>query len=217
MKVKLLIFASILFFAGCSKSKITDKTKSDESAIRVKSVAATSEFQSRTQKFSLLTPAEKFQLWQGHILNAKAQFLESDERRKVASIDQLLANLTVEVFDESSTGTSDIFLNYFMPVWSSSAANIFTEQEIYDITFNPAAQVIGRFAPEDIGGGLPGGGPNCFCHIGASGFSCRRLTISIPPSITNGICERTAADCEGSSRGCGWVWLQSCYGNHCQF
>lgn len=216
MKVKVLIFASILFFAGCSKGKIADETKSDESAVRVKSVAATSEFQSRTQKFSLLTPAEKFQLWQGHILNAKAQFEASGERRKVASIDQLLANLTVEVFDENSTGASDVFLNYFMPIWSSSAANIFTELEVYDITSNPAAQVIGRFAPEDIGGGLEGGGANCFCNVGTSGFSCRRITVSLPPSITNGICERTAAICE-ERRGCGWFWLNMCNGNHCQF
>ena len=217
MKRNLLIFVSAIFLAGCSKNEKTEDVSSQASSLRVESVVSSNDFQSRIQLFGLLTGQEKFTMWQKHLVKARAQFAASGERRKIASIDQLLNNISVSMFDSQSSGQKDVFLNYFIPVWSGSAKNIFTDEELYDLTFNPGAQIIGRFADDEIGGGLEGGPANCFCHVGTSGFSCRRMTIGIPPTITNGICERTAAECDASSNGCGWLWLQSCSGNHCQF
>lgn len=59
--------------------------------------------------------------------------------------------------------------------------------------------------------------PKCFCHTGTAGYSCTRVTVGLPSSVTFGICEYTNAGCTYKRRGCGALWFSACSGNHCQF
>jgi hypothetical protein len=216
MKSTILFFAAVIVITGCTKSMNGDETQNEQSAMRIESVMGSGDFQSRVQMYNLLSPTERLQMWREHLVKAKNQFIGEVRPDKVSLIDELLSNLRVNVF-ESGSVEGDVFLNYFIPVWDSRAKTVFDDFEMYDLTFNPSAEIIGsRTAPPEIGE-TPGGTADCFCHVGMSGFSCRRITISIPPSITNGICERTPADCKERNLGCGWFLLSSCKGNHCQF
>ena len=133
---------------------------------------------------------------------------------KVSLINDLMANLEVSLFNNNSS-KSDIFSNYFIPIWRKNAKNVFTEFELYDLAFEPSADPVGNVtAPPE----LPGGIANCFCHVGESGFSCRKVSVGFPSgiTITNGVCQ-LVGDCTYSHPGCGWFWLSSCSGNHCNF
>jgi hypothetical protein len=217
MKSKQLVpifFIAVLL--GCSKSKNADPTEEKTLKIKIESVIASTSSEERIQMFNLLTAEEKYVLWKDHFQKAKAQFTASGHTQKISLIDDLLLNFTSSVFDDNSQA-GDVFLNYFVPIWNNLAETAFTSQELYDISFNPAAVVIGNLVvqPEDDDNPSPTAG--CFCHAGTSGFSCRKVIVSIPPSIQNGICERSNADCTEKRRGCGWFWLSTCDGNHCQF
>lgn len=216
MKLKLTtMLAVITVIAACTKTQTRETDLQNVSGAKLANVIARADFQSRIHVFDLLSKQERYVLWHDHLVKAKEQFVNENNTTRANSISELLANLTPEVFDVSSKASA-VFSNYFMPKWVESARPAFTPAEIYDIGFDPSADIIGRTAPEDIGGGL--GGANCFCHVGTSGFSCRRIEVGFPSgvSIVNGICERTGT-CTGSSTGCGWLWLQSCSGDHCNF
>lgn len=211
----MLLGTGLLVQTACNKANNTDDGLSDLSDNSISSVLNDADFSSRVQKYSLLLPSEKYKLWRDYWLRAKAQFTASRETAKVNLVDRLLSGISASVFDDISNTESDVYFNYTMPIWQQDARLVMTDQEIYDLGFNPSAEVVGKAVPsvEDESG------PKCFCHVGMSGFTCRRVQFGFPSgvTITNGICERTAAYCEGSNWGCGWVWAQSCYGNHCNF
>jgi hypothetical protein len=216
MKLKLTtMLAVVMIIAACTKTQTKEADIQNVSGAKIANAIATADFQSRIHVFDLLSEQERYVLWRDHLVKAKEQFINEKNEAGVNSISELLANLTPEVFDVSSKASA-IFSNYFMPNWVASSRSVFTPAEMYDIGFDPSVKIIGRTAPEDIGGGP--GGANCFCHVGTSGFSCRKIEVGFPSgvSIVNGICERTGA-CTGSSTGCGWLWLQSCSGDHCNF
>lgn len=60
--------------------------------------------------------------------------------------------------------------------------------------------------------------PDCFCHVGNFGYSCKKWSYGFPSGITveYGLCE-SGSSCGGSGAGCGLLWLESCYGGHCNF
>jgi hypothetical protein len=211
------IAAAIIMFAACTKTQTANEELNNVSNEKIEALISTVDFQSRIQLFNLLTKKEKYKLWRDHMVKAKNQFLNENSPAKAAKVDEILTNLTVDVFENSSNAAA-VFSNYFIPRWQATMNVDFTPKEMYDLGFNPGVEVLGRVAPEEIGTG-GGGGANCFCHAGASGFSCRRITVEIPMgiSIVNGICEQSAIQCVYSRYGCGWFWLSSCNGNHCNF
>lgn len=217
MKLKLtsLLALTFLFFA-CTRTETSESAVQTVSAEKIKAQIAGAGFETRVQLFNLLSTKEKYALWQAHLLKARQQYANNGNSNAKDKIDELLANLTEEVFVKESQAAA-VFSNYFMPVWNATAQKIFTAEELYDIGFDPSADTMGLVAPDDVGGG-GGGLASCFCHVGTSGFSCRKIEVRFPSGVTiiNGICERSD-DCKGASSGCGWLWLQSCYGNHCNF
>lgn len=211
------MLAVILFFAACTKPQTEMHEPEMVSSEKIESLISTVDFQSRIQMFNLLTKKEKHRMWRDHLVKARTQFLNEGHPAKVAKVDELITNLALDVFD-NTTSTSAVFTNYFMPRWQASLNADFTPKEMYDLGFNPGVDVLGRVAPEEIGTG-GGTGVNCFCHVGTSGFSCRRITVDFPLSISivNGICEQGSSPCVNNRYGCGWFWLSSCNGNHCNF
>ncbi|MEK7226851.1 MAG: bacteriocin fulvocin C-related protein [Bacteroidota bacterium] len=217
-KITLCLFAIVTALLGCQKNNTLERKSSEKPNIQLERLSTASDFEVQKQIFNLMAPSERYSLWDGHLQNAKNQFTNTNESKKVALIEELLAAISVSVFDNTSTANS-IFENYFLPTWQSKADTTFSAMELFDLTYDPTEDTIGyRTAPPEIGG-EPGGGPSpkCFCHAGTSGLSCTKLVITIPPSITFGTCERTNAYCKESDYGCGRLWLWSCDGNHCQY
>jgi hypothetical protein len=208
------LMALVIVLASCTKSTIRETENNAVSEERIQRLLSTSDFQTRIQLFDVFTSRERYELWHRHLLKARAQYLQEENPARVSKIDELLAAVSVEVFVPNSR-EADIFSNYFMPKWNESAKKLFDQVELYNMVFDPVSDQMNVMAPDDIG---TGGMANCFCHVGSSGFSCRKIEVRYPAgfTITNGICERTN-DCKGSSTGCGWLWLQSCYGSHCNF
>lgn len=215
MKSKqLLLIFFITAILGCSRETNTDLTKEQKLKIKIESVIASTSSDQRIQTYNLLTSEEMYILWKDHLQKAKTQFIASGKTQKVNLINDILANFTSSIFDDSHA--EEVFFNYYVPVWRNSAESVFSPVELYDICFEPNVSVIGelRVVMEDEPDSGPA--PKCFCHAGESGFSCRRIQLG-HPFITNGICERTNASCIEKARGCGWFWRHSCDGNHCQF
>lgn len=213
----LLLAAVITSSMNCKKSDAIPLTSKQLSENKIQSVVQARDFSSRGQMYSLLTSDEKYNMWLSHLQMAKEQFADSGEVDKLLLIQRLLEAMSPAVFEENSP-EQDVFLNYFIPLWDKDAKRVFTDEEEYEITFVPDATVISKIAPIDIGD-TPGGDgtPPCFCNVGTSGFTCRKWIISIPPSVQNGICEKTSADCLEKRKNCGWFWQYTCDGNHCQF
>lgn len=218
MKYKLVIMAAVIAIAGCSKKDTATPAASPSVDDQIEKVRSARDFQSGVQMYNLLSKDARFKMWNDHLVKARQQFLSAGQKSKVVLVDDALANLASNVFAEQSRD-AEIFSNYFIPTWSAKAKKVFTDKEIYDLVFDPAADPIGTLvAPPDIGGGdqTP---PSCFCHAGESGFSCRKITVNFPTGVTivNGICENSSVVCNPSSTGCGWFWIYSCNGNHCNF
>lgn len=201
--------------AACTKPYFLEDDNAEASLLRIENFKATIDIQSQKQKYSLLSAPEKYQIWATHLQRAKIQFLESGHFEKSASISYLLDKLIVSVFSQAPTAAKDVFFNYHIPIWSSKAKNIFSEQEIYDLTSDPAKQIIGALTASDRAPKV-----SCFCHVGQVGFSCTSstLVIGIPPSYTiqQGVCICNT-DCKETSSGCGWFWYYSCNGRDCNF
>jgi len=216
LKLGLLVF--LITLLGCKKDNSSENRNPEKPNSQLERLSTVSDFDAQKQIFNLMTPSERYSLWDGHLQNAKNQFTNTNEPKKVALIEELLAAISASVFDNTSTANS-IFENYFLPTWQSKADTTFSVMELFDLTYDPTEDTIGwRTAPPEIGG-EPGGGsaPKCFCHAGTTGLSCTKFVVSIPPSITFGTCERTNAYCRESDYGCGRFWLKSCDGNHCQY
>lgn len=216
MKRKLTTLLAItVMLIACTKSSRNEEAAQANSTAAIKEKIAGAGFAARVQLFNMLNTQEKFNLWHAHLLQARNEYAVNGNTNALVKIDELLANLTPEVF-EADSKASTVFSNYFMPQWNVSAQKFFSPEELYNICFDPAADIMKLVAPDDVGGG--GGQASCFCHVGASGFSCRKIQVGIPSGVTivNGICERSG-ECKGAGTGCGWFWLQSCYGDHCNF
>jgi hypothetical protein len=215
-----IISAIFLFLSSCNKKDKFDGTQSaiqEENSQPGHYTANNADFETDIIAYNLLSASECYDIWAGHLQKAKTQFTFKNESIKANMVDYLLNNLTESVFDDGSY-TQTVFLNYFVPTWIDSAESIFTEVEFYDLTVEPYLDTIGveREISEPDGNNLYAM-PKCFCHTGARGYSCTRVQIGFPTNITFGNCERTNADCRERARGCGFMWLSSCDGNHCQY
>ena len=211
----------LITLASCSKGGLGDRPSTIPEPDQYTVLKSTDDFQSRLQIYDLLSADEKFSLWNDHLIKARAQFVSANQIDKVSMVDELSTNMSRNIFKEGMQYSSsvDVFLNYFVPLWLRKARTVFNELEIYDLTFNPLVKVVGeREAPSEIGVGSGGTVPDCFCHVGVTGYSCRRISVGIPSGvvITNGMCEKSG-DCMYFRRGCGFLWLSSCNGNHCVF
>ena len=214
MKYNYLMIAALVVITSCSKKDTQNDAAVLESNNQIELLKRTADFQAGVQVYNLMPAEARYKLWNDHLFMAKNQFTSSGQNGKAVLIDQLLNNIQRDVFAKN-TKDADVFSNYFMPGWYQKAKLIFTNKELYDLLFDPAAESIGTLvAPPDIGDNLA----DCFCHVGTSGFSCRKTTVSFPGGVTieEGICEQSG-DCNSSNLGCGWLWLYSCNGNHCNF
>ena len=217
-KIQIFFLVFIVLFNACSKTEYNKDKKvpkpKDQVDLNV-ILRESTDFESLIQMFNLLTASEKYELWYEHLLDAKDQFFH--EQDKVDMIDYLLSNMDSSIFIANSY-ENDVFTNYFVPIWIDSAKNFFSDLEIYDLTFDVTAEVIGEEETEEFM--PPDDGPvNCFCHVGNTGYSCKKISIGFPSGITiqYGVCEQGHSSCNSSSLGCGFLWLQSCNGNHCSF
>jgi len=213
MKQNIFWLASLLLLVSCSKQDLQGTASSAEKS---KAMLTKADFESRTRIFNAMPASERFQLWKEHLREAATGFAAQGAANKAASVNELLAELQESVFEQDSYA-ADVFTGYFLPAWASKASKIFDQVELYKLTFDPTADVNSLTAPGDVGTGLEDG-VGCFCHVGNSGYSCRTISVSIPLGVTikNGICENTGA-CTVSNLGCGFLWLSSCNGNHCNF
>lgn len=211
----------IAAMVSCSKQQAFETARADNPAEQTALLKESGDFESVIQVYNLLTGPEQYKIWRDHLLKARLQFQAAYSYDKVALIDQLLANINLSLFmdDQASQDKLAVFLNYFVPVWNSSAETVFSEMELYDLVSDPTVEVIGeRTAPPDMGEEPSDKSAPCFCHVGEKGYKCRKMTVGFPSGVNwvMGICEKVG-DCDYSRRGCGFFWFSSCNGNHCNF
>lgn len=217
--MKLYLITAIFAFAlfSCTKSMFEDAISNSGNTIE--SFKAEVDFDTKIQKYNLLSPMEQFTIWKEHLIKAKKYYIKANDTVKANSINQLLSTLPESIFYTTDTTSRDIFLNYTIPTWRQTAELIFSQEEIYDIVFDPTKDNIGGEGGTLTGRAAPPASTvDCFCHVGTSGFSCKKTSFGFPSGITieTGICE-TQGDCTYSRRGCSWLWLSSCNGSHCSF
>jgi hypothetical protein len=179
-------------------------------------LAKNSDFGSLVNMYNLLDSKSKYFFWSNHFLTASAN---TNTLQKKAKIDELRTFLTPELFNESSRQAA-IFTNYLIPAWAEKAKAIFSETELFQLLYeNNQIKANLRKSANQAGNDEQKVEADCFCHAGTSGYSCQKVTVGFPSGITieNGICEQSQISCNSSSEGCGFLWLQSCSGNHCQF
>ncbi|MFM7645867.1 MAG: hypothetical protein ACKO41_04045 [Sphingomonadales bacterium] len=112
--VPFLLIIMILSLGSCSKSHFQNEKNATASLLRVENFKTSADIEIQKYKYSLLTAQEKYNIWAAHLQKGKIQFLQSAQFEKSASVDHLLANLTVSVFSSVSTRDRDIFFNYFI-------------------------------------------------------------------------------------------------------
>ena len=219
---KLLLVVLVAALISCSKQQAYETARADIPATPATMLRESGSLDGQVQVYNLLTAPEKYKLWWDHLMKAKLQFQTARQYDKVALVEQLLSNIRVSLFsdDPALQQESEIFMNYFVPLWNASAEQVFSEMELYDLVSDPTVEVIGeRTAPPDMGEVPVDGGPApCFCHVGTKGYTCKKMTVGFPSGISwvIGVCEKVG-DCDPSRRGCGFLWLQSCNGNHCNY
>ncbi len=216
--MKRIIFVLVISgFISCSKQAengLPDQRAVADRSTSARAIDARSSYDERIQIYNLMKETERYNLWFNHLKNAKKQFTDNRETSKANLVAQLMEHLSVGIFASFSSTEKDVFLNYFIPSWLNNARTTFTSLEIYDLTFDPTSVSIGNRAslPPDEGSA------NCFCHVGNSGYSCTKVTVSFPWGVTvsNGMCEGSV-ECRASMLGCGLLWLESCNGGHCNY
>lgn len=210
---RVLFILTVVSLIACSKpeNSQTNRPLSVKKSLEIiKSSVRQGDVQSTIEAYSLLSAEEKYDLWYDHLSKAKSKYDSLANDSKSTLIDSLMKHLSISVFEDSSYDR-DVFLNYYLPTWQEEATSLFSIGELYNITFNPDCDDVTQSPePEYV---LPSN-INCWCHAGQSGFSCTKY--GFPEIIQTGVCERQG-DCNESSHGCGWLWLMSCNGNHCQF
>lgn len=164
----------------------------------------------RQQVYSEMSAQEKYDLWKKHFQYVKDSHAVGGDAEKRKLVQELENALSVDIFVDESNAQS-VFLEYTGPQWMAKAKLVLSDEEIYDVTMENAVL---RTPPADDIGQLP----KCFCHVGNSGYSCKKLSLSFPwgATIEYGICENNGP-CRYSRRGCGFLWLESCDGAHCNF
>lgn len=161
------------------------------------------------QIYNQLSADEKFSYWDAHLRFCEDS-LAAGFPEKASAIASLRGSLKTSIFEDESDAAT-VFLNYTLPVWLTNAEKVLTEVEIFELTMQNKFLPNVNIVPEVDNA-------ECFCHVGNKGYSCKKMELGFPSgvTITYGICE--APDpCEGSRRGCGFLWLQSCSGGHCNF
>jgi hypothetical protein len=161
----------------------------------------------RDQVYVQMSSQEKYDLWKQHF-----KYLKDDLRSdpdKVVSIENLESCLTVKLFEPESDERAT-FLAVTLPGWIEKVKGIFSDEELFEVIMeNRAAPVVP--VQTDIHT------PDCFCHVGNNGYKCKKIKLSIPPSLDYGVCEQGSTVCDYSRYGCGALWLESCNGSHCSF
>lgn len=212
--MKTTAFPLILFlaFAACSKQT---EVVTESTALQVEKVRMAPDYDAARQMFRQLQPAAAAFLWVKHVNEYKNLNSIRKNPDKQAAIDALLTHIRAGIFVRNSK-EAVIFLNYTFPAWLSLHGKRLSQRELYDLCFDPlqlSSMEAGQEYELEDAANAP-----CFCHIGNSGYSCKKLSIGIPSGVTveYGICE-SGSDCAFKTIGCGVFWLESCNGSHCSF
>lgn len=175
--------------------------------------------------YRLFTAQDKVKFWKTHFNLAlqNQPYLRSEIAKDL--IQELNKMINPEMFIDG-TNSNSLSKAYYMPVWLKKAELVLTKNQINELVFSNFLDIQ---KPTTIGQDQIkkqvtklGDGPeivaDCFCHVGETGFSCKKTTIGFPSgvTVTIGICEQAYA-CNSSSSGCGWFWLSTCDGGHCNF
>jgi hypothetical protein len=210
----------IFFMISCEKKDLAIESKPEKKKVELSSDAELTarDFDEDVIEYNLMTPAEKYKLWADHWEKAKEFFSGKSESTKVAMLDSMMAAISENSFDSTKTEYS-VLNGYWIPKWQNDLTSVFTDDEIYDLSFNPKTDSVGKAAPPDLGFDLGGDGAvNCFCHVGTNGFSCKKLSVGFPNiGYDYGTCEQGVQACTYKRYGCSWLWMSSCNGNHCNY
>jgi len=232
--------ATMLLFAIVSCTKNEQSSFINEDA-QVQKLLKAGDSQAQVQIYNLMQPAVRRKLWVHHLGNAKKQFVQSGEWSKVKLIDELLKQMSVDVFKTDSRQQT-VFLHYFLPQWTKAAREMFSDLGFYDLVGNPGQSLIrsssakdtpiatgevASLVSPDYNGEDDGSVPKCFCHLNQLGYACSvsetTVTVSSIGVISysykykEGRCEKKPAECRETLLGCGTLWLASCDGNGCVF
>jgi hypothetical protein len=196
------IFLFCIFTAlSCTKDKEASLDQLSEVAMETFHSGSAEE---QKQMYSAMTAEEKYNIWIDHLTAMQGRF--SGNSQQEALILQLKGKLSPGVFTDDSHDQI-VFMNYYTPQWMGYAKQVFNDKEIYDLVFE------NKNLPYE-----ESSTPDCFCHVGNSGYSCKKWSIGFPSGVTveYGMCENAYA-CNYSRRGCGFLWVESCNGSHCNY
>jgi hypothetical protein len=210
----------ILFFLliGCSKN-VNYNNEALTNSESIRKINSFDNLSAKKQVYSLLTSEVKFDLWVEHIDRLMAGSMIAQNNQKKELIKELRSFITKEIFENNSK-EKEVVLSYYAPKWLAKAEKVFTGKEVYEIVYDNvffAPVKINANSKGNLLAAVPSEEVDCFCHVGNSGYSCKKLVITLPPEVTYGICEQGSLPCKNSSNGCGFLFLESCNGNHCNF
>lgn len=227
MKIKYFIYAIIIASTLMNCSKKVETQTSEQTDFEIKLFKYQNEDNPGVRKiiYRLFTETEKVKFWKTHFKLALQKESYASNEAAVSLIHDLDNMIKPEMFIDGSNANY-ISKAYFMPLWLKKAETVLDKNQIGELVYANFLDEIKPVTvkPEQIKKQITmlGSGPeivaDCFCHVGETGFSCKRTDIGFPSGVTVkiGICEQAYA-CNSSNSGCGWFWLSSCDGGHCNF
>lgn len=227
MKLKSIIYAFIIAITLMNCTKKMETQIIDHSGFELKILKYQNEANPGIKKiiYRLFTETEKVKFWKMHFKLALQKQSYTSNQSAVNLIHDLDNMINEEMFIDGSKANY-LSKAYYMPLWLKKAESVLNKNQIGELVYTNYLDEVKPeiIHPEQIKkqNTMLGSGPevvaDCFCHVGETGFSCKRTDIGFPSGVTVkiGICEQAYA-CNSANSGCGWFWLSSCDGGHCNF
>jgi len=206
MKRKNLLLLTILTILVTSCNKDYNFMPNNLNNSRIEKYYSTKNIEAQKLIYSELNSFEKYKIWIYHFDEKIRQFSNNSKKRSI--IAKLKSLMVHSIFIQNSK-ESRIFKSYSWPIWVKEAQNVLSNKEIYELVYETnSSEVIDVIDNQPV---------ECFCHVGNQGYSCKTYTIGFPTiEVHIGLCV-AGGSCNGSTKGCGLLFLESCNGANCAF
>lgn len=192
--------------ASCSKQTQSPVIQPEDGSMKkIQAVQNLSDVTAQRMAFSLFTPDEKVLFWKEHI----ASFVRENNlnQEQLQLINEISSKVTPRLYTDKKFAS--IFKVTVIDPWLVKASKTFDNTEIFQIGFNPGrdltnlSKIKSNFVTRD-----------CKCAVGSK-FTCYKVTVGYPPSITYGKCSNVKHNCNILNGGCGFAGASDCDGDHC--
>jgi len=213
-----LIVISTIFGLSCKKlnSEVLSQDLSNDAILLLSNLNKIQKVDEAKLAYSLLSSEQRYAVWALKLANSLDDASYSSAQK--TKIKEIKDYITVDVFKEGDM--REVFYTHWFPNWVKRSEGILTSFQVENLVFSlrgidlTSISTLSKSKTKKSQISDTPSPKGCICALN-SNFTCPSYTVSWPPSVSYGKCEKSSGGCVATTTGCGALWDQECDGDTC--